>query len=260
MLVEFDFDAAQRRLHPFLGSHVVARWIDPQLVELIDYFAGDRIHLHDPFHFVAPVLDAVHGLLVAREYLECVPFHTELAANEVHLVPLVLNVHQATDRCVERELDALHQPQQLSFVLIRRSQAVDRRNRRHDDHVSSGQECRRGRVAKSIDLVVDRRLLLDEGVGLSDVRLGLVVVVVGDEVLDPILREELPELVGKLCRQRLVRSKDQRRLLHLLDRPCDSCRLSRSGDPEERLEAVTALDTFGQAGDCLRLIAGRIEV
>jgi len=42
-------------------------------------------------------------------------------------------------------------------------------------------------VSEPLDLLVDRRVLLDVGVGLRDVGLGLVVVVVGDEVLDRVL-------------------------------------------------------------------------
>ena len=55
-----------------------------------------------------------------------------------------------------------------------------------------------------VDLVVDERVLLDVGVRLGDVGLGLVVVVVGDEVLDRVLREERLELAVQLGGQRLV--------------------------------------------------------
>jgi hypothetical protein len=61
-------------------------------------------------------------------------------------------------------------------------------------------------VAQPVDLVVDRRVLLDIEVLGGDVGLGLVVVVVGDEVLDPVVREELAELVAELRRQRLAAS------------------------------------------------------
>jgi hypothetical protein len=65
-------------------------------------------------------------------------------------------------------------------------------------------------VAETIDLVVDRRVLLDVEVLRRDVGLRLVVVVVGDEVLDGRLGEELPELVAELRRQRLVVRDDER--------------------------------------------------
>ena len=54
------------------------------------------------------------------------------------------------------------------------------------------------------DVVVLRGVLLDVQVGLRDVRLRLVVVVVRDEVLDRVRREELAELVAELSGQRLV--------------------------------------------------------
>ena len=119
---------------------------------------------------------------------------------------------------------------------------------------------RRGGVPEPIDLVVDRGVLLDVGVGLGDVGLGLVVVVVGDEVLHPVLGEELAELVGELRRQRLVRGEHQRGALHLLDGPGDGGRLSRSGYPEQRLEAVASVDSLGQLVDRLGLITGWGEV
>ena len=66
-------------------------------------------------------------------------------------------------------------------------------------------------MPEPIDVVVDRGVLLDVEVGLRDVRLGLVVVVVGDEVLDGVVREELPELVAELGGERLVVGDHERR-------------------------------------------------
>ncbi len=60
-----------------------------------------------------------------------------------------------------------------------------------------------------------RGFLLDIGVGARDVGLGLVVVVVGDEILDRVVRKEALHLAVELGRQGLVRRQDQRRPLHL---------------------------------------------
>ena len=46
-------------------------------------------------------------------------------------------------------------------------------------------------MPQSVDVVVPGRVLLDVEVSLRDVGLGLVVVVVGDEVLDGVVGEEL---------------------------------------------------------------------
>jgi hypothetical protein len=52
-------------------------------------------------------------------------------------------------------------------------------------------------------------LLLDVGVGARHVGLGLVVVVVGDEILDRVVREEELELAVELRGQRLVGRQDE---------------------------------------------------
>ena len=62
----------------------------------------------------------------------------------------------------------------------------------------------RGGVAQLVDLVVDVGVFLDVGVGARDIRLRLVVVVVRDEVLDRVVREELLELGVELRGQGLV--------------------------------------------------------
>ena len=92
------------------------------------------------------------------------------------------------------------------------------------------------------------------------VRLGLVVVVVGDEVLDPVLGEELPELGGELRGEALVRRQDQRGPLHLGDEARDGEGLAGPGDAQERLVPVPRLDARGQLRDRLRLVARRLEV
>ena len=115
-------------------------------------------------------------------------------------------------------------------------------------------------MPQPVDLVVDRRLLFDVRVRLRDVRLRLVVVVVGHEVLNPVLREELTKLVGELRCKRLVRREDQCWLLQLLDGPCDGCRLPRPRDSEQRLESITSLDSVYELGDRHRLVTGRRKV
>ena len=115
----------------------------------------------------------------------------------------------------------------------------------------------RGRMAQPVDVVVDRRVLLDVQIRLRYVGLWLVVVVVGDEVLDGVVREELPELVAELRGERLVVSDHERRLLHLLDDPGHRRRLARAGRAEQRLVDVALAHAGGERLDRLRLIAGR---
>jgi hypothetical protein len=75
----------------------------------------------------------------------------------------------------------------MLLVVVRRAEAVDAGDAGHDDHVAPGEERAGRRVAQAVDLVVDRGVLLDVGVRCRDVGLGLVVVVVADEVLDGVV-------------------------------------------------------------------------
>ena len=95
-------------------------------------------------------------------------------------------------------------------------------------------------MPEAIDLVVDRRVLLDVEVLRRDVGLGLVVVVVADEVLDGVLGEELAELVAELGGQRLVVGDDQRRALDPLDHAGHRERLAGPGRAEQAAEPLAA--------------------
>src|SRR5690606_34468001 len=86
--------------------------------------------------------------------------------------------------------------------------------------------------------------------------LGLVIVVVADEVLDRVVREERLELAVELGRQGLVRRHHQGRLLHLLDDVGDGVGLARAGDAEQGLLGQAALEAGHELFDRLRLVAG----
>ncbi len=138
-----------------------------------------------------------------------------------------------------------------------RAEAVDARDGRDDHRVAAREERRRGGMPQAIDVVVAGRVLLDVEVGLWDVGLGLVVVVVRDEVLDRVRGEELAELVAELRRQRLVVRDHERGPLQLLDQPRHRRGLAGARRAEQRLEPVARLERRGELCDRLRLVAGR---
>ena len=122
-------------------------------------------------------------------------------------------------------------------VVDRRAQAVDAADAGDDDHVAPLEQ-RVGRgVAELVDLLVPARVLLDVRVGPGQVRLGLVVVEVADEVLDRVVREELAELGVELRGERLVVGEHEGRLLVPLDRFGDRERLAGAGRAEQGLVA-----------------------
>ncbi len=253
-------DLADGPLHPLVARHVVGRRKDDQVVDVGQLLAGERVDRDDPLDLVAEQLDLHHVLLVGGMDLDGVAPDPKLAPHQVQVVALVLHVDQPAQHRPLVLLLADLQVQDPVRVLLGRPQPVDAGDRGDHDDIPAGQQGGGRRVAQPVDLVVDRAVLLDVGVARGEVGLGLVVVVVGDEVLHPVLGEELPELVGQLGGQRLVGGDDQGRALDLLDRPGDGGALAASGDAEQRLEAVPPPDALGQGGDRVGLVSGRTEI
>ncbi len=257
-LVELVADLVDRALDGRLRRHVLGRGPDGDVVELREDLAGQRVEMRDRLDLVAEERDAVRGLLVRRLDLDDVALDAEASAAEDRVVPRVLAVDQLAQDEVAVVLLPDLEDQDALAPLLRRAEAVDARDRGDDDDVAAREE-RRGRVQpQPRDVVVLRRVLLDVEVGLRDVRLGLVVVVVRDEVLDRVLREELAELVAELRGQGLVVRDDERGPLELLDRPGHGRRLARAGGAEHGLELVAALDARRELGDRLRLVRRRL--
>ncbi|MNH11775.1 hypothetical protein D3C79_712990 [compost metagenome] len=108
-------------------------------------------------------------------------------------------------------------------------------------------------------MVVDRGVLLDEGIGRRHIGFGLVVVVIGNEIFHGVVREERLELAVQLRRQGLVRRQHQRWALHLGDHVGDAEGLARAGHPEQGLVRKARLDSFDHQANGLGLVAGRLE-
>ena len=258
-LAQLGLDADHGLLHALVTGAVVGVGEHHQLVELLPDLPGHDVEGPDALHGVAEELDA-HGLaLVGGVDLDRVAPGPELAAGQGHVVAGVLEVDQPLEQGPLVVVLARAQGHDPVAVLVGRAEPVDARHRGHHDGVRSEQQGGGAGVAQPVDLVVDGRVLLDVGVRGRDVGLGLVVVVVGDEVLHPVVGEELLQLRGQLGGQRLVGLDDQGGPLDRLDGPGDGGRLARSGDAQQGLEAVTPLQALDQAGDGLGLVTGGAE-
>ena len=220
---------------------VVAGREQVDLLVLGHHLAGQRVQGAQLLDLVAEELDPDGQLLIHREDLEGVAADPEGAAGAGQIVAGVLDADQPAQQRVPLDLLADLQPDHPAHVLLRRAEAVDRRHGGDHDHVAPGQQRVGGRVPEPLDLLVERGVLLDVGVGLRNVRLGLVVVVVGDEVLDRVAREELPQLVGELRGQGLVGLHDQDRALQPLGQPGHRRGLAGAGGAEQHDVLLAAL-------------------
>ncbi len=178
-------------------------------------------------------------------------------ARSLRVYCICTNRRSRSSRWISSPTRSAHHPVD---VLLRGAEAVDAGHRGDHDDVAAGEQAVGGAVPQPLDLVVDRGVLLDVGVGLRDVGLGLEVVVVADEVLDGVVRQQLAELVGELGGERLVRGHDQRGALHLLDQPGRRGRLAGAGGAEQHGVLLARAHPAREVGDRRRLVAGGLEV
>ena len=253
-------DGRDRPLHALRSSNVVGRREDVDLLVLADDLAGKRMHGREGLDLVSEELHAQGVLLVDREDLQGISAHSEGAPLPRDVVADVLVGDEVTQQLVTIPFLPDLQRDHPVDILLRSTQTVDGRDGRHDDDVSPGQQGIRRGVTQPLDLLVETGVLLDEGIRLRDVRLGLVIVVVRDEVLDGIVREEGAQLLGELGRQGLVGLHDEHRPLQLLRQPRHRGRLTSTSGTKQDDVLLTVLDPLLQLRNGLRLVARGVEL
>ena len=171
---------------------------DHHLVKVPEHLPGEHVKAGHPLDFVAEQLDPDGVFLIGRVHLDRVAPDAKASPHEVLVIALVVHLDEVSeDRPLVVQLAGVHHEDAVP-VLLRGPEAIDARDGCHHDDVAPREQAGGGGVAQPVDLVVDGGVLLDVGVRRRQVGLGLVVVVVGDEVLHPVLREEGPELAGQL--------------------------------------------------------------
>src|SRR3989344_2113076 len=106
-------------------------------------------------------------------------------------------------------------------------------------------------MSQALYFLVYLRLFLYIGIGVREVRLRLIVVIVGDKVMHRILWEKFAILLRELRRKGLVVRDDQSRLLYRLNDIRDRKGFAGAGDPKERLFFGAVTNSFHQLFDGL---------
>ena len=255
-----DLDGLDRLQRRAARRDVVARRVHREARDLRQDLPGQRIEERQRFDLVVEQREPQRRLgVLGRKDVDDVAAHAELAAAEFVLVALVLHLGQALDHEPLRNAFVFAQVQDHRVIVDRIADPVDRGDRRDDHRVGPLEERLRGRQPHLLDVVVDARILLDEEIARGHVGLGLVVVVVRDEVLDRVLGKELAHLGVELRGERLVRRHHDRRATDPGDDVRHRVRLARPRDTEQRLEIEPASNAVRQTFDRLGLIARGLE-
>ena len=174
---------------------------------------------------------------------------------EIDVIPLVLNLDEFPQQVVAWNVHPLFEVDLHARITLARTDAVDAGDAGNDDDIPPFQQGARGGMAHLVYLVIDGGVLFYVGIRGGDVGLGLIVIVVTDEILHGAVGEEGPEFVVELGGQRLVVGDDEGGTLHPLDDIRHGEGLPRTGDPQEDLMLRPPFDTTHELINRLGLIA-----
>ncbi len=193
-----------------------------------------------------------------RKHVDRVAAHAEGPADKIGRHAAILQRDEVGDELALLELLVQRDREGHRRIGFDRADAVDAGDRRDDDHVVALQKSAGRGVAHPVDLLVHRGFFLDVGVRARHIGFGLVIVVIGDEILHGVLGEEALELAVELRGERLVRREDQRRPLRAGDDLRHREGLAGAGDAEQHLIALLRLNSLEERLDRLRLVAARL--
>ncbi|MEL7302669.1 MAG: hypothetical protein AAGJ53_03135, partial [Pseudomonadota bacterium] len=198
-LLQLGLDLVHRLHERRLRRDVVRVRVDLDEFQVLALLTRQRIEFGDCFDLVAEQRNAPRAILVvSREDLDSVAANAKRAADKVRVAPPVLQRNEVGEKLALADLFAGLQRERHRGVRLDRADTVDAGDRCDDDHVIAFKQRARCGVPHAVDLLVNRGFLLDVRVGARDVSLRLVVVVIRDEVLDGVLREEAFELAVEL--------------------------------------------------------------
>lgn len=108
-------------------------------------------------------------------------------------------------------------------------------------------------------MLVDRGVFFNKQIPLGNIGFRLIVVVVTDEILHRIVREEVPHFRIELGGKSFIRRHDERREPRSGNDVSHCVGLAAAGHAEQRLSREAVLDTFDELFNCLRLISGCLK-
>ena len=255
-VAHFGENVVRGVLDPLRRQHEVAAGEERHRLRTGLHLAGGDVAPLDRLDLVAEKGHADEVVPLRFEDIHHIAPHPELPLLRRGVVAAVLDVDQTAENLVppvgvaDRDMDA------EVGIVVGRTQAVDAGDARDHDHVAPLHQARRRREAELFDVLVDRSVLGDVGIGLRNVGLRQVVVVVADEVLHRVLREKPLELAVKLRRQRLVVRQHQHRPVQFGDRVRQREGLAGTGHPQQRLVTAPFAEVRQQFRNRLRLVAG----
>ncbi|OPZ72537.1 MAG: hypothetical protein BWY80_01107 [Firmicutes bacterium ADurb.Bin456] len=155
--LQLSLNGQQGPFHLGPGSGVVAGWKNRYVAAYTQDLSGKGVKFQHFFHHVAV---KIHPDCLfrggSRKDFQHVPPHPEFAPGKIHLVALVLDVHQLAQDSVPVVTLPLAQGQDQGAVFLRVPQTINAGNAGYNNYVPAFEEGGGGRVAQLIYFIVNR--------------------------------------------------------------------------------------------------------
>ena len=195
-----------------------------------------------------------------REDFNQITTHPEGAAGKVLVIAAILQLNKASQHRTALRHITDFQPHGHFGIGLDRADTIDAGHRGDDHDIAAFEQRPRCGMAHAVYLFIYRRIFLDIGVGARHIGFRLVVIVIGNKILDRVMGKEALHLAVELRRQRLVRGEDQRWPPQRLDRLGHGEGLARASDTKQHLIALLGVDPVDNLGNRGWLIARRFKI
>ena len=204
--VQFLFNGTDGFFQLVRTGDIVGRRENTDMVPLRHCFSGKHIEFRERIHFVPKHFNPnSHIIFRSRKYINRISPHPESVSGEIHIIPHVLHIHQFFNNLVPIDFLSRTEGQAHGTVVFRIPQTIDAGHRGYDDDILPFKEGHGGRMTQPVDFFIPGGILFYIGIRLGYIGFGLVVIVVADEIVHRVVRKEILELTGCLCRQGFVR-------------------------------------------------------
>ena len=208
-LRKFILQIRNRTLQLLSGYHVMRSRKYNGVLQYRYGFAGQHGCLCNTVNLITEKFYAYHTLgRIHRTNIHNIAVYTESAALQCNIVPLILDPNKFLNQRVTRHFHARTNRHRHSTVFIRRTKRIDTRNGWYNDNIRTLCQCHCRTMPQSVNFIVDRRILFNIAVRTRNIRLRLIIVIIGYKIFYRIFRKKFFKLAIKLPRQCLIVCND----------------------------------------------------
>ena len=258
LLLQFFLNSSNGSFHIFRIGCIVGIRINTYVIPQPQHLTGYNVDLGNAVYLIAKHF-YTNGPLTGtgRQNLDGISPYPEGAAMKIHIVALILNIHQFAQNLVTIVFQPHTQRKSLFPVFLRRTQTVNARYTGYDNHIAPFQKRSRCRVPHFFDFLVNLGIFFYIGISGCHIGFRLIIIVVGYEILYRIFRKKFFEFTVQLSCQRFIVGNHQCRAVGLRNDVRHRKCFPRTGYPQHNLFWIARIQPVHKLCNSFWLVAGR---